>query len=146
MISGFTKHLLRPVLAAALLFTGSAHAHAPRVIKAELHESGPGTYRIDVTIRHADTGWDHYADKWEVLAPDGRVLGTRVLYHPHVNEQPFTRSLSGLKLPPDIRFVQVRPHDKVHGAGALSAQIPVPGRWVPPKCRPDEAPDLMPKN
>ena len=51
-----------------------------------------GHFDIDVTLRHADTGWDHYANRWEVIGPDGRVLATRVLYHPHVNEQPFTRS------------------------------------------------------
>ena len=27
-----------------------------------------------MTVRHADTGWDHYADKWDVVAPDGAVL------------------------------------------------------------------------
>ena len=43
-----------------------------------------------VTVQHADTGWDHYADAWEVLAPDGTVLGTRTLLHPHTDEQPFT--------------------------------------------------------
>ncbi|MEQ9690720.1 MAG: hypothetical protein RLO48_13395, partial [Bauldia litoralis] len=28
-------------------------------------ESG-GTWRFDVTVRHDDAGWDHYADAWEV--------------------------------------------------------------------------------
>lgn len=51
---------------------------------------------VSVTLRHPDTGWDHYADAWEVLDTDGARLGLRVLAHPHVNEQPFTRSLSGI--------------------------------------------------
>ena len=38
------------------------------------------------------TGWEHYANKWDVVGPDDTILGTRVLLHPHVNEQPFTRS------------------------------------------------------
>ena len=56
---------------------------------------------------------DHYADKWEVLAPDGTVLGTRTLYHPHVDEQPFTRSLSGVSVAETIADVSVRGHDSV---------------------------------
>jgi len=50
--------------------------------------------RFDVTLSHADTGWEDYADGWRVELEDGTVLGTRVLGHPHVNEQPFTRSAS----------------------------------------------------
>jgi hypothetical protein len=36
-----------------------------------------GSYRFDVTVRHADTGWDHYADAWDILTPDGTLLGSR---------------------------------------------------------------------
>lgn len=50
--------------------------------------------RLSVTLAHADTGWDDYADAWEVLDADGNSLGIRELAHPHVEEQPFTRSLS----------------------------------------------------
>ena len=48
--------------------------------------------RIDVTVRHPDTGWDHYADVWRVYLPDGTLLAERILLHPHETEQPFTRS------------------------------------------------------
>jgi len=74
-----------------------------------------GSYRFDVTLRHADTGWDHYADGWEVLTASGDVLGKRVLAHPHVDEQPFTRSLSGVKIPAETSSVSIRAHDSVHG-------------------------------
>lgn len=70
-----------------------------------------------VTLRNADTGWEHYANRFEILSPDGEVLGTRVLHHPHVNEQPFTRSLSGVKIPTNLKTVQVRGNDSVHGTG-----------------------------
>ncbi|MBF0289982.1 MAG: hypothetical protein HQM14_19370 [SAR324 cluster bacterium] len=76
-----------------------------------------GTYRFDVTLSHNDEGWKHYANKWDVVGPDGIVLGTRVLYHPHVNEQPFTRSLSGLKIPNHVQTVNLRAHDSIHGYG-----------------------------
>ena len=77
------------------------------------------TYSFNVTVRHADEGWDHYANRWEVLSLDGKVLATRELAHPHVNEQPFTRSLSGVKLPAGTKEVRLRANDKVHGVGGV---------------------------
>ena len=41
------------------------------VLDVKATKSAAGTYDFDVTVRHADTGWDHYADKWDVVAPDG---------------------------------------------------------------------------
>ncbi|CAK9075725.1 Putative lipoprotein Hmuk_2215, partial [Durusdinium trenchii] len=77
-------------------------------------EAGGG-WRFDVTILHPDTGWDHYADGWEVLAPDGTRLGFRELFHPHVEEQPFTRSLSGITIPDTLTEVIVRPRCNLTG-------------------------------
>ena len=85
--------------------------------------SGARTYTFHVTVKHGDTGWDHYADKWDVIAPDGTVLGTRTLYHPHVGEQPFTRSLSGVRIPDGITSVKLRAHDKVHKYGGAEFEV-----------------------
>ena len=71
--------------------------------------------RFSVTLSHPDTGWDDYADGWEVLDADGNSLGIRVLAHPHVNEQPFTRSLSGVIVPEGAKVVYVRARDNVGG-------------------------------
>ena len=92
-------------------------------MEVKVHLGANGTYRFDVTVKHADTGWDHYADAFEVLSPDGQVLGTRILAHPHVNEQPFTRSLSNVKVPPDIDTVIVRARDKIHDYGGQTVTI-----------------------
>ncbi len=97
------------------------------VVNAVAGSSGAG-YRFDVTLRHADTGWEHYADQWEVLAPDGSVLATRTLYHPHVDEQPFTRSLSGVKIPKGMKSVLIRARDSVHGFGPKLFEVKLPGR------------------
>ncbi len=82
-------------------------ADAPVVENARAVKSGAG-WTFSVTLSHPDSGWDHYADGWEVLAPDGTSLGLRVLVHPHVDEQPFTRSLSGVTLPEGLTRVLIR--------------------------------------
>lgn len=105
--------MIRPLLA-ALLVAGPALAGDVEIVDAKARASG-GTWTFDVTLRHGDTGWDHYADAWRVLGPDGTVLGTRTLYHPHVEEQPFTRSLSGVAIPAGVTEVEIEAHDKVHG-------------------------------
>ena len=106
----------------------SAKAGEVEIVKADAKGEQGGAYRFSVTLRHADEGWNHYADAWEVLAPDGTVLGTRVLYHPHVNEQPFTRSLAGVRVPDGVSRVSIRAHDKVHGTGPRTLTVDLPGR------------------
>lgn len=74
-----------------------------------------GTWSFNVTIRYPDSGWEDYADGWHVETEDGQILGTRVLLHPHVNEQPFTRSLGGVVIPNDLTTVYIRSHDLLSG-------------------------------
>ena len=121
---------LRPALLALALLGGPAgHAGQADVLGVEIRPAGDvDRFDIDVTLRHADAGWDHYADRWEVLAPDGAVLGTRVLAHPHVQEQPFTRSLSSLHIPGGYTWIRVRAHDLVHGYGGREVTLGVPTR------------------
>ncbi len=71
--------------------------------------------RVEVTLSHPDTGWDHYADGWEVLDADGNSLGVRTLFHPHIAEQPFTRSLSGVQIPDGAEVIFVRARCNVDG-------------------------------
>ena len=118
--------LISIFFACLLLLSTTAYAGEADVIEVNLTHTGNHTYRLDVTVRHADEGWKHYANKWEVTAPDGTVLGTRILAHPHVDEQPFTRSLSGVKIPADINEVIVRAHDLVHEYGGKTVTVAVP--------------------
>ncbi len=118
---------MRFFLTALCLLTTLSFAQAGEadVVDVRVQKEGDRVYRFSVTVRHDDTGWDHYADKWDVVAPDGSVLGTRILHHPHENEQPFTRSLSGVRIPADISEVRVRAHDKVHGYGGVELTVAV---------------------
>lgn len=93
---------------------GMAHADAPTIVEATA-QKGTNGWRFDVTISHPDTGWDHFADGWAVYAPDGTELGFRQLMHPHVTEQPFTRSLSGVVIPENITEVIIRARCSVDG-------------------------------
>ncbi len=104
-------------IAACLAVPGAAHAHEPEIVAAWAEGQ-----TVHVTIAHPDTGWDHYADGWEVLTEDGASLGLRVLAHPHVTEQPFTRSLRlDAALPEGPVFVRAR--CSVDGWGA--ARVPI---------------------
>ncbi len=106
----------------AFLYT-VADAGEADIVGVEAVQTAPGTWRFDVTVRHADTGWDHYADRFDIVAPDGTVLGERVLAHPHVDEQPFTRSISGVAIPDGTPSVTVRANDNVHGLGGTEMTI-----------------------
>jgi hypothetical protein len=110
----------------SLTFSSMVWAGKADVIEVKVRCSGSCTF--NVTLKHADTGWEHYANQWDVVAADGRVLGSRVLYHPHVNEQPFTRALSGVKIPAGIKQVTIRAKDSKHGYGGIEKTIDLPDR------------------
>jgi len=94
-----------------------SYAGEADIVDATARQTSDGVWRVSASVRHNDEGWDHYADKWEVLLDDGSVVATRVLAHPHENEQPFTRSLSGIKIDANVKQVTLRAHDSVHGYG-----------------------------
>ena len=100
--------------AVVMTFAHMAAADAPEVVDVKATQSG-GAWRFDVSILHADTGWDDYADGWEVIDAEGNQLGVRPLAHPHVNEQPFTRSQSGIVIPDGMTEVYIRVRDNVDG-------------------------------
>lgn len=104
----------------------SVHAGEADVVNVKVR--CPSSCTFNVTVRHADTGWDHYADQWDIVAADGTVLASRKLYHPHVQEQPFTRSLSGVRIAADIKHVKIKAKDSVHGYGGLEQQVSLPDR------------------
>ncbi|MCD4685792.1 MAG: hypothetical protein K8S97_07635 [Anaerolineae bacterium] len=93
-------------------------------------QTGADTWTLHVTVAHPDTGWDDYADGWDIVLPDGTVIKpnladpfTRLLLHPHETEQPFTRSQSGIVIPAGVTHVTVRAHDLVDGWGGREVVV-----------------------
>ena len=112
------------------VIVGSATTSAGEasVLDVTVSANPDGTYAFTVTVAHQDEGWSHYANKWDVLSPDGSILGTRTLFHPHVNEQPFTRSLSQVNVPVGVSEVIVRASDSKHGDGTRTFNVKLPPR------------------
>jgi hypothetical protein len=95
------------------------------VLNVEVKLAGVDRYRIAVTLKHDDTGRGHYANAWEVLDEKGTVMGVRVLHHPHVNEQPFTRSLT-ITIPPSVKRITLRGKDSLHAYGGKVVEFEMP--------------------
>jgi len=98
-----------------LMLPYAVNAGDVNILAADFRQNTDSSWSVGVTLKHTDTGWDHYADRWQVEDEQGNSLGYRLLMHPHVNQQPFTRRLVGLSLPKEITTVYIRAHDKVHG-------------------------------
>ncbi len=109
-----------------LLLPIPAIAGRADVVDVDVRCDDESVCRFSVTVKHDDAGWEHYADRWEVLTPDGDVIATRVLAHPHDDEQPFTRSLGGVKIPNGITEVRVRARDSKHGYGGREMTVSLP--------------------
>lgn len=118
----------RPFLTAAFALSTLASpvlADPPVIEDVQLREVGE-SWTVSVTLSHPDTGWDHYADGWRVLSPTGEELGVRVLHHPHVEEQPFTRSLSSVTIPEGLQEIQIEASDNKEGWTGRTKTVALP--------------------
>ncbi len=113
------------ILLSCLMFATVARADPPTIVATDA-QKGSGGWRFDVTLAHPDSGWDHYADGWRVLDMDGNELGMRVLVHPHVDEQPFTRSLGGVQIPAGTTQVQIQARCIVDGWNRDTVTVTLP--------------------
>jgi hypothetical protein len=95
-----------------------------------------GTWTIWATVSSTETGINKYADEWRVEDPDGNILGTKVLLHPHVDEQPFTRSLPGVEIPANISVVTIAAQDSVLGYCGDTFELSIASETVPASVAP----------
>ncbi|MEA3334782.1 MAG: hypothetical protein U9R25_02660 [Chloroflexota bacterium] len=117
----------REAIATAETVDGMANANV-EFVRAVQQENGSWTFHV--TVSHPDTGWEDYADGWDVVLPDGSVVlpdpksrFTRLLLHPHESEQPFTRSQSRIMIPDGVTVVRVRAHDLVDDWGGKEIML-----------------------
>ena len=120
---------MRPIVGVLILVLGLTGyglvtAGEAKIIDVKVECSSSCTF--SVTLKHDDEGWDHYANQWDVVTLDGSLLKSRVLYHPHENEQPFTRSLSGVVIPAGTKAVKVRAKDSKHGYSVEEYTVQLP--------------------
>lgn len=113
MVENLTKYFILAISLVILTSYQLLYAGEVAIEKAVFRSNGI-SWSIDVTLKHADSGWKHYADGWRIVDAKGKEIAKRTLHHPHVNEQPFTRSLSGVKIPKNIEIVFIEAHDTTH--------------------------------
>lgn len=94
--------------------TSLEFAQVTHVVATQKSASG---WCFDVSVRHNDQGWKHYADGWEIIDLEGNRIGYRRLGHPHDNEQPVTRSQCNIKISSETSKVLVRAKCNEHGFG-----------------------------
>jgi len=93
-------------------------------------EESDGLWTFHVSVKHDDVNWYDFADGWDVVLPDGTSVKpdpfgqfTRHIRHPHVHEQPFTRTQKEVEIPEGVDRVRVRAHDKKHGWGGQEIEV-----------------------
>jgi hypothetical protein len=130
------RRYLMAWMAVALLTASAAWAQAPAkeaqrfpdVIAAKVKASSNGAFDFDVTISSPYDTPQRYADAFRVTTLDGKLLGERILWHDHQDEQPFTRDLYAVKIPAGIKKVLIQGRDQKHGYGGKQIEVSLPGR------------------
>ncbi|MCW5745227.1 MAG: hypothetical protein KIT36_03395 [Alphaproteobacteria bacterium] len=100
----------------------------PDVVAVKVQPRGDNRFDFDVTVSSPYDTPQRYADAFRVVGADGTVYGERLLLHDHAGEQPFTRDLYGVRIPPGIRVVVVQARDRQYGYGGKTVQTNLPGR------------------
>lgn len=114
-------------LLAAVVQAGEADVLAVEVSCEPSPEDRPESIcQFSVTVQHEDTGWEHYANRYDLLDVEGNLIAPRILRHPHVDEQPVRRGIRGLAIPHSVKRIKVRANDSVHSLGGAEVTVDVP--------------------
>ena len=96
----------------------------PDVLAAEpAFDEATGTWAFSVTMSSPYDTAERYADGWRVVGPDGTVFGIHTLAHDHANEQPFTRTQTGVEIPDDVTEVTIEGRDRTNGFGGDTVTV-----------------------
>lgn len=100
----------------------------PNVLAAKVVARDSDRFDFDVTVSSTYDSPSRYADAFRAMGKDGQVFGERILWHDHAGEQPFTRDLYGVRIPPGVRRVVIQARDLKHGYGGKTFEVALPGR------------------
>jgi len=116
------------IAALSAIAAGRSDQKFPDVVSVKVTSRSAGVFDFDVTVSSPYDTPQRYADAIRVVAKPNVVLGERILFHDHADEQPFTRDLHGVKIPSSIRAVTVQARDKANGYGGRTVEVTLPGR------------------
>ena len=116
------------VVSVGVIAAGPSDQKFPDVVSVKVTPRSANLFDFDVTVSSPYDTPQRYADAIRVLAKTDVVLGERILFHDHADEQPFTRDVYGVKIPPGVRIVVVQARDKANGYGGKTVEVTLPGR------------------
>lgn len=128
MLIGGTIALTLGLASMPAMSADSSAQKYPDVVSVQVTPRGADTFDFDVTVSSPYDTPQRYADAFRVMSKEGKVFGERKLWHDHAGEQPFTRDLYGVRIPPGVRLVVVQARDRKHGYGGKTVEAALPGR------------------
>jgi hypothetical protein len=107
----------------------NANQQHPDVVDVKVRLARDGKlFDFDVTLSSPYDTSKRYADAFRVGNGKGLTFGERILLHDHKDEQPFTRDLYEVDIPPNVKEVVVQGRDQKFGYGGKTMTVKLPGR------------------
>jgi len=95
----------------------------PDIEDVQVEKTDETTADLSVTVSSPYDTPERYADGWRVLDQDDEVLGEHTLMHDHAEEQPFTRTQSGVTIPDGTQELTIEGRDLENGYGGETVTV-----------------------